>query len=52
MESEDGSEALTGVRIVDYLREELAERLAERIEVGRTSVSFKPSHIMSVTPHI
>ena len=33
VKTQDGTSELTGLRIVDYLREELAERVAERIEV-------------------
>lgn len=36
--SSEGSETKKPTAIVDYIREELAERLAERVEVRRTSI--------------
>jgi NADH dehydrogenase [ubiquinone] 1 alpha subcomplex assembly factor 5 len=36
--AEEGSEAKNPTAIVDYIREELAERLAERVEVRSTSI--------------
>lgn len=54
-----GSSESEGLKLVDYLREELAERLAERIEVGRSlwrslilqDLKEPPSRILDLAAH-